>query len=191
MTRMWGWTAGGLGLAVACWVVLELIDHWNFVVDPLVTAGLLTVMMLAAGGGVTLALKTLVLRILVLATTVALVVITGLTILVFAFGPDSGVTQQRVSSPGGRYELLVIDGAGFVSIDREIDVRIRAANKMFVQESLVWDGLEEGKAPETVRFSGAHAIEIVADDGCRYRSTFDPDTLAVRPVHRMGYEPGC
>jgi hypothetical protein len=153
---------------------------------PYVAIILLLVALLAGGVGLALALKSMLLRILVLVATVAAALLLGSYLWMFAvLFERGGWVEQRVTAADGQHELLVVQGAGFMAIDPESDVYLRAGKGWRAQEALVWGGKEDGSVPKTVRFAGRNTIEIVADDGCRYRSRFDRSTLKVRPVHRI------
>lgn len=103
---------------------------------------------------------------------------------------DNGDDVRSVSGPDG-YELVVVGGAGLFAIDPVYDVRIRKGNGLLTQETVVWAGVEEGAAPETVRFIDSRTVEVILDNGCRYRSTFNRLTLQPHPKHVEDYEPSC
>ncbi|MFB4314905.1 hypothetical protein [Actinomadura sp. 21ATH] len=192
MERRWGWCAVGLASAAACTVTALWLGRWNLVLGPYMSIVLLLAALLAAGIGIALALKSGLLRNIVLVgTVVAAVLLGGCLWTLAALFERGGLVEQRVPAADGRHELLVVEGAGFVAIDPESDVYVRAGKGWRAQEALVWDGKEDGSVPKTVRFTGRNTIEIVADDGCLYRSTFDRSTLKVRPVHRVKDEYGC
>lgn len=102
-----------------------------------------------------------------------------------------GHIELQVVSPDGRYTLVSVQGRAFVAIDPQYDVLLVAGSGLFARESEVWRGAEEGAAPLSMRFVGPDEIELTTDDGCRYRSTFDRDSMAVRPVWTARSFTGC
>jgi hypothetical protein len=101
-------------------------------------------------------------------------------------GPDRVVDE--VASAGDE-RLVVVEGHAFVDV--VYSVRLRAGSGPLAQEALVWQGLADGAPPSEVRFAGEGVVEVVASGVCGYRSTFDPVTLDVDPVHRPLRLDGC
>jgi len=89
----------------------------------------------------------------------------------------------RVPSPDGRYELVVVEGDALMAIDLVYDVRLRTGHGLLSREVTVWQGYEDGPGPKAVRFVGPRTVEVVTDDGCRYRSIFARWTLRLNPQH--------
>lgn len=96
--------------------------------------------------------------------------------------------EQRIG-PDGRVSLVLVRGQAFA--DPVYSVRLRAGSGPFAQESLVWLGLAEGAAPTGFRFADGDVVEVIAAEFCGYRSTYDPVTLDVEPVHRPLRLDGC
>lgn len=105
---------------------------------------------------------------------------------------SSGRVAMRVVSPDGRYTLVSVEGRALTAIDSQYDVLLISGKSVLARESLVWRGIEEGAAPTSMRFVGPDEIEVTTDDGCSYRSTFYPVTMAVRPVWKETHSrAGC
>ncbi|WP_214405659.1 hypothetical protein [Pseudonocardia lacus] len=78
-------------------------------------------------------------------------------------------------------QLVVLEGRA--TIDPAYAVVVRAGSGPFAQESMVYQGLEEGPVP-TARFVDADTVEVTTPPGCTYRSEVEAGTLEVTPVHR-------
>lgn len=83
----------------------------------------------------------------------------------------------------GDRRLLVVEGRD-LAIDPAYAVVLRAGGGPFEQESLVYQGWPEGPAPNGVRFVDTGTVEVEVGSNCRYRSSVEPGTLAIEPVHR-------
>jgi hypothetical protein len=103
-------------------------------------------------------------------------------------GPNRLVAEVE----GTDRRLVVVENSAF-AIDPTYAVLVRAGSGPLEQESLVWQGLAEGAAPSEVRFRDAAEVEVevLLQPGCGYRSTVDPVTLTVDPVHRPIRLDGC
>lgn len=101
-----------------------------------------------------------------------------------------GTDNRMVSevSDGGR-RLVVVEGGAF-AIDPVYAVVLRSGGGPFEQESVVYQGLEEGPPPAGVRFVDRATVEV-RTGGCLYRSEVEAVTLAVDPVHRPLRVGGC
>lgn len=106
-------------------------------------------------------------------------------------GSSPGRVNMRGASADGRYTLESVQGRNFLSIDPQYDVLLVSGNGVLVRESLVWRGVEEGAAPASLRFSGPDEIELITDDGCRYRSRFDGALMTVNPVWEVNVQADC
>jgi hypothetical protein len=82
---------------------------------------------------------------------------------------------------GGR-RLLVLES--YPALDPSYAVVVRAGGGPFEQESLVYQGVEDGLPPESVRFVDSGTVEVRGAGGCAYTSKIEGGTLAVSPVHR-------
>jgi hypothetical protein len=110
----------------------------------------------------------------------------GLAVVSFGFFDDRARDLSRVPGPGG-YDLVVVETfAPLVGIDPSHDVRLRHRLGPLTQETIVWEGFEDGDPPSTVEFTGTDSIRVIADGGCEFLSTFDRRTLAVHPAHLLG-----
>lgn len=83
--------------------------------------------------------------------------------------------------PDGDRRLVVVESRGF-SIDPLYSVVLRSGGGAVEQESLVFEGVEEGPAPDAVRFVDGNTVEV-RTGGCSYQSDVEPVTLTVDPVH--------
>jgi hypothetical protein len=101
-----------------------------------------------------------------------------------ALGLVSG--HHRLSSPDGRYELVVESYS--VLIDPAYDVWLRETEGVFARRVRVWTS-PEGPAPSRVAFVGPNEIEVAASFTDVRRSTFDPVTLRPSAFHCLG--PWC
>jgi hypothetical protein len=90
------------------------------------------------------------------------------------------VENRTVSevAEGGR-RLVVVEGA----IDPVYAVVVRSGSGAFEQETIIYQGVEDGPVPSEVRFIDADTVEVRMG-GCVYRSEIEAVTLAVDPVHR-------
>lgn len=111
----------------------------------------------------------------------------GLVWLAADFAGPERVVRDVPS--GGDERLVLIEGRAFVDV--VFSVRLRSGSGPFAQESLVWQGLGGGAPPTELRFAPQRTVEVVAAELCGYRSTFDPLTLDVEPVHRPLRLDGC
>ena len=111
----------------------------------------------------------------------------GLVWLAVSFAGDERV--EEVVPSGGRLSLVLVRGHAFA--EPVYSVRLRAGSGPFAQESTVWQGLGEGAPPTGFRFREGDIVEVVAAQFCGYRSSFDPVTLDVDPVHRPLRLDGC
>ncbi len=93
------------------------------------------------------------------------------------------VENRTVSevAEGGR-RLVVVEGA-ISAIDPVYAVVVRSGSGAFEQETIIYQGVEDGPVPSEVRFVDADTVEV-RTGGCVYRSEIEPVTLAVDPVHR-------
>lgn len=83
----------------------------------------------------------------------------------------------------GDRRLVVVEGGAFAT-DPVYAVVLRSGGGPFEQETVVYQGWEEGPAPVGVRFVDGNTVEVRTGGGCRYRSEVEPVTLDVDPVHR-------
>lgn len=134
-----------------------------------------------------LATATLVVAVKVRFAQILLLVVGGSLALGWAFIAwfsidldDAGEDTDEVVS--GDQRLVVVQGAPF-AIDPIYRVVLRSGSGMFEQESLVWQGLEEGSVPDEVAFRGVDEVTVRAGS-CVYVSRVEAVTLAVEPVHR-------
>lgn len=81
---------------------------------------------------------------------------------------------------GGR-RLVVLER--YPVIDPAYAVVVRAGIGPFEQETLVYQGLEDGPQPSG-RFIDNDTVEVSVPNGCTYRSEIEPITLDVDPVYR-------
>ena len=88
---------------------------------------------------------------------------------------------------GGR-RLVVLERVPV--IDPAYAVVVRAGFGPFEQESVVYQGLEEGPVPSGARFLDPDTVEVTTGI-CTYRSEIEPITLGVVPVHRPLRLGGC
>lgn len=145
------------------------------------TAGLvlLTLLLLTAAAAV-LARRGLLLVLALVIGGSAIVGWIGIVGLASRLDAENQVLSEV--SEGDR-RLLVVEGHD-LAIDPAYAVVLRAGGGPFEQESLVYQGWPEGPAPDGVRFVDAGTVEVEVGSGCRYRSTVEPGTLSVDPVHR-------
>ncbi len=111
--------------------------------------------------------------------------------LVGDLGDDHASVYSRVSGPDSRYELVLMTVAPFPVIDPYAEVRLRAGQGPLAQETVAWRSHEDGPGVKSVRFVGPRTVEVIAEDGCRYRSTFDGLTLRLDHRHSATYGKGC
>lgn len=124
----------------------------------------------------------------VLAGSVVMLGWIGMVWLSVSFAGPERVVDEVASEAGQR--LVLIEGRAFS--ETVFSVRLRSGSGPFEQESLVWQGLADGAAPEEVRFGDQpDQVEVVSEGGCGYRSTFDATTLDVDPVFRPLRLDGC
>jgi hypothetical protein len=142
------------------------------------SAVLLAVLLITAGFAVLAPRGVLRLLVLVLGGVAALgwVAIVAAATLVT-------VENRTVSevADGGR-RIVVVEGA-LRSIDPIYAVVVRSGTGVFEQETLVYQGVEDGLVPSGVRFVDADTVEVRTGP-CVYRSEIEAVTLAVDPVHR-------
>lgn len=105
----------------------------------------------------------------------------------------SGTQVDRVVLADGEYELVVEHWT--TMIDHAYDVKIRRSGGFFPREELVWRSLAD-YGPPNARFTGQSQIEITTNEGVGqppevYRSSFEPETLEVSPVHCLMIEDYC
>ncbi len=181
---------GALSLTAAG--LAKLIGYVNLQYEAPFLVALIAATILLAAMAIGLAVRSRPLRIAVLSLggVLCLVWTGGMLWAAFAFAPN-GTVYSRTSSPDGRYQLLVVEGEGFAAIDPIYAVHVRVDRGPLSQQALVWQGLEEGPVPTTLRFTGPRAVEVITDNGCHYRSTFDALTLRPTPVHRPRTLSGC
>jgi hypothetical protein len=93
------------------------------------------------------------------------------------------VENRTVSevTEGGR-RLVVVEGA-IPAIDPVYAVVVRSGSGAFEQETIIYQGVEDGPVPSEVRFVDVDTVEVRMG-GCVYRSEIEAVTLAVDPVHR-------
>jgi hypothetical protein len=93
------------------------------------------------------------------------------------------VENRTVSevAEGGR-RLVVVEG-GLTAIDPVYAVVVRSGSGAFEQETVVYQGVEDGPVPAEVRFVDADTVEVRTGP-CVYRSEIEAVTLAVDPVYR-------
>jgi hypothetical protein len=167
-------TTGLVACAVVAWLNLRYRGT--------ITAALVTMVVMTATTAECLMLRRRWGRIL--AGCVGALLLVGVAVLVWwapMFERQVAQVVLRTRAPDGSALLVVRLGHGFLQIDPSYDAVLQTDRGALSQETLVWEGLEEGDAPQVVRFVGPHDIEIVSAAGCTYRSTFDPTTL--RPEH--------
>jgi hypothetical protein len=174
--------AASLVSAVA-WAVVAWL---NLRYGGTITTALFVAVILTATAAVWLVLRRRWWRIL--AGCLGGLLLTALAVLAW-WAPifDRHVQQvvSRTPAPDGDTVLVVRLGYGFTQIDPSYDAVLQTDRGPLSQETLVWEGLEEGDAPRVVRFVGPHEIRIVSADGCTYRSAFDATTLRPDHVYRQ------
>ncbi|MFR9805530.1 hypothetical protein ACL02T_25075 [Pseudonocardia sp. RS010] len=107
------------------------------------------------------------------------------------FSPGLATVREVPGPPGSRLRLALVETRTFAADGPAYSVRARAGSGPFLQDSPVWVGLGEGVPPAELRFADDRTVEVVPARGCGYRSTVDPVTLAVDPVHRPLRLDGC
>ncbi|MBW8482351.1 hypothetical protein [Actinomadura parmotrematis] len=100
-----------------------------------------------------------------------------------------GTVAARVVSADGRHTLVTLSGTGF--FDPYYEVVLRAGHGLLAQQSGVWESVAKAGAPKSARFLGPDRVEVVADNGCRYISSFDRGSLEAVPRWRMTDRGGC
>jgi hypothetical protein len=98
----------------------------------------------------------------------------------FAIGFAGDQAEVRTVADGNR-RLVVMEG-GPHSVHPVFSVVVRAGAGPFEQQSVVYQGREDGPGVSDVRFVEAGGVLVQAGP-CRYRSDVDDVTLEVRPVH--------
>lgn len=94
----------------------------------------------------------------------------------------SGLDREVTAVADGDRRLVVLESRDF-SIDPLFSVVLRSGGGAFEQQSLVFEGVEEGPAPDGVRFVDSDTVEV-RTGGCLYLSDVELVTLAVDPVHQ-------
>lgn len=112
-----------------------------------------------------------------------LVVVLGWAGFVVAATRLTGPNRDLTTTEDGGRRLVLVAGMG-ATIDPVFAVVLRAGSGAFEQESIVYQGVEGSPQPVATRFVDADSVEVQTISGCRYRSTVEPVTLAVDPVHR-------
>jgi hypothetical protein len=131
-------------------------------------------------------------RVLVAAVAVLVVAVWGVFVWAsLAISPGLAVLEEVPGPPASRLRLAVVEAETFATDGQAYSVRLRAGSGPLTQDSPVWVGLGDGARPATVRFADERTVEVVTGDGCGYRSTVDPVTLTVDPVHRPLRLDGC
>jgi hypothetical protein len=104
-------------------------------------------------------------------------------VAVVALATLVSVENRTVSevAEGGR-RLVVVEGA-MPAIDPVYAVVVRSGSGVFEQETIVYQGVEDGPVPSEVRFVDADTVEVRTGP-CVYRSEIEAVTLAVDPVYR-------
>ena len=108
-----------------------------------------------------------------------------------AISPGLQVLSEVAGPPDSRLRLAVVEVETLATDGPAYSVRLRAGSGLLTQDSPVWVGLGEGAQPAEARFTDDRTVEVVSSAGCGYRSTVDPVTLAVDPVHRPLRLDGC
>lgn len=162
-------------IVLVWWNPLNL-RHGDVLVEPL--AGLAVV---AGAAALILAVPRRAVQISVAVLGVLLLLLVGAVAWLSAVFDDPGREVSRVQGPDGRYELVVVQVAPFVTIDPYEEVRLRSRHGPLSREVLVWTAHEDGPEVRTARFVGPRTVEVVTTHGCQYRSTFDARTLRLTP----------
>jgi hypothetical protein len=104
-------------------------------------------------------------------------------VAIVALATQVSVENRTVSevAEGGR-RLVVVEGA-IPAIDPVYAVVVRSGSGVFEQETIVYQGVEDGPVPSEVRFVDADTVEVRTGP-CVYRSEIEAVTLAVDPVYR-------
>ncbi len=170
-----------LGLVAVGLAGCALADPFHLRYVRWFTAGavLLAILLLTAALAVAVARRLLRGFVLVLGG-VAVVGWVAVVLLASQLVDEGAVVMQSVD---GNRRLVVVEGDAF-AIDPIYAVVLRSGGGPLEQESLVYQGREEGPAPAAVRFVDAADVEVDMGAGCRYRSRVEGVTLAVDPVHR-------
>lgn len=103
--------------------------------------------------------------------------------------PGRQVSEVAEAGVDGR-RLVVLEGAPF-AIDPVFAVVVRNGGGAFEQETVVYQGVQDGPVPAGVRFVDGDTVEVRTSGGCVYRSEVEALTLAVDPVHRPLRASGC
>ena len=102
------------------------------------------------------------------------------------FAPD--YREVRTVADGDR-RLVVLEG-GTANIDPVHSVVLRSGGGPFEQQSLVYQGREDGPGVADLRFVGRSTVEVLVAT-CDYRSEIADVTLEVDPVHSALLAGGC
>jgi hypothetical protein len=112
---------------------------------------------------------------------VGVLAVAGWAVVVwFALGFASDQTELRTVADGNR-RLVVMEG-GARSVHPVFSVVVRAGGGPLEQQSVVYQGRQDGPDVSDVRFVDAGAV-LVQVGPCRYRSDVDDVTLEARPLH--------
>lgn len=179
---------GTLAIIAAMLAALAVADPFHLRHAGWFTAGLVLLTLVLATVAVAVAVRFTVLRALVLLLGGALSV--GWLVIVWTLiglgDPDRPVVAEVDS---GYRRLVILEGSAF-AIDPVYRVVLRSGDGPFEQESLVWQGFEEGPSPGEVAFRGGDEVQVRAGS-CVYVSRIEAVTLAVDPVHRPERLDGC
>ncbi|MFC7655201.1 hypothetical protein ACFQ34_09110 [Pseudonocardia benzenivorans] len=121
----------------------------------------------------------------------ALFVWAGLVWVRSALSPGLEVLAEVPGPPDSRLRLVVLEVQTGAVDRRTYSVRVRAGRGLLAQESQLWVAGGAEARPSQVRFVDARTVEVIARGVCGYRSTVDPVTLSVAPVHRPPPGDGC
>lgn len=98
----------------------------------------------------------------------------------FAIGFTADQTELRAVGDGNR-RLVVLEG-GTRSVHPVFSVVVRAGGGPFEQQSVIYQGRENGPAVSDLRFVESGGV-LVQVGPCGYRSDVDDVTLEATPVH--------
>ncbi|WP_181779099.1 hypothetical protein [Pseudonocardia pini] len=183
---------GGVAVVVVAVAAFALVDPLHLLVRPWfagIAVGLGVVLLTV---WVALALRRPVARFLVGALGLLVALVWAVFVWAsIAISPGLAVVSEVAGPDGSRLRLAVVEVETLAMDAPAYSVRLRAGSGLLTQDSPVWVGLSEGAPPTGVRFVDERTVDVVAGEGCGYRSTVDPVTLTVDPVHRPLRLDGC
>ncbi len=159
---------------------LAVLDPFHLRYAPRFVAGTVLLTVVLATVTLAVAVKVYLLRVLVLVLGGILALGWAAVAWLVIDLDDPRIVVSEVAS--GDQRLAVLEGGAF-AIDPVYSVVLRAGDGPFAQESLVWQGFEDGAGPGEVAFRGVDEVEIRTGT-CVLVSQVEPVTLDVDPVHR-------